>query len=178
MGAPRDREVRLALAATLALALLLPGCASFRDPVATLGAPDGIKAGESVAIRFVLTNAMEEEMLRAHSSQFILKGGVGFFTCTNQAAGWRLVDVEPGRRVVDGMTLAPGETLWAYLEFRLCPDVAGPYELTWKGDKNGATASDGVPMRTIAWDTDASAAPFDLITRLARDWGEEDRLIS
>lgn len=191
--------MRAALLVGVALwaALASAGCAAFAPPVAELIADDAGKAKEIVAVRFTLRN-VGEGALDVDPSQFRVVGGVGFFRCSNEAAGWRLTEprapetaddaapttpkptspsaasMTPGRAVraaPPAVALEPGEDLTGYLRLKLCPDVAGPYSLAWSGDGKGEAAEARMEIRILD-----ARSPLDPVTQLARYWDEDQTL--
>lgn len=164
--------------ALAALAVLASGCASpFAEESATLVAEDGAKLRENVAVKFTLRNEKDDGDLRVHYAQFVLRSGTGFFTCTNRAWTWRLLDVDPARNVSDDIRLAPGGTLEGYVEVVLCPDVAGPYQLTWTGDAKGEAGQSELAIRSLDARREADEPGITAIKLLARERGDESDLV-
>jgi len=159
--------VRWAVALVAGVAILA-GCASPLFPQAWLDAHDAAKIGESVAVRFELTNAHPTEDLKVHRHEFQLQGGTGLYTCTNRAADWAILDDKDNSENAD---VGSSESLEGYLEFSLCPDVAGPYRLIWTGNERREGATDAVDVRSL--DSDS---PLDAIAMLAHSLNESARI--
>lgn len=152
-------------AVALGAAVAIAGCAGPLFPKAWLDAHDAAKIGESIAVRFALTNAHPTDDLKVHRHEFRLQGGTGLYTCTNTAWRWEVLD---DRDIAENADVEPGDALEGYLEFALCPDVAGPYTLLWDGRES---ASDEVDVRII--DSDAPLEPIEI---LAHSLNETARL--
>lgn len=147
---------------------ILAGCASPLFPNSWLDAHDAAKVGERVAVRFELTNAHPTEDLKVHRHEFELQGGTGLYTCTNRAAKWAILD---DRDHAENADVASSESLEGYLEFSLCPDVAGPYTLLWTGNERREGAKDTVEVRSLD-----SESPLDAIAMLAHSRNESARI--
>lgn len=156
---------KAAFVLALVAAASLAGCSSPLFPAAWLDAHEGAKIKESIAVRFELTNAQSSGDLKVHRHEFSLQGGTGMFTCTNRAWKWDILD---DRDPSENAVVPTASSLEGYLEFALCPDVAGPYTLIWDGAEHAQT---GVEVRLLD-----SEAPLDPIEILAHARNETSRL--